>query len=341
MAGLKKRADGRYLKMVTDPRTKKRLCFYGSSEKEITRKILQFNQALEKGRLFEDVAVEWYDEAIPALELQSVKSYRPCYKAALEEFTGMYIKEIKPKEINSYLRKLALKGYSAKSVSQRRLVLNLIFRHAIIAGDIDINPCSAVITPKDLPKQARHSASESDEQIIKKSADIWIFPYIALMTGMRKGEILALQWKDIDFENNIISVTKSVCHNGDRPIIKTPKTEESTRYVPLLLPLREKLLGYHNKHPESFIVSDDGTSPLSNRRFITLSKKFKEATGTTCTAHELRHSFATVAIENDIPPKVVQEILGHKQLSTTMDIYADLRKKSIIAAADKLNKMVE
>lgn len=185
------------------------------------------------------------------------------------------------------------------------------------------------------------SASESDEQIIKKSADIWIFPYIALMTGMRKGEILALQWKDIDFENNIISVTKSVCHNGDRPIIKAPKTEESTRYVPLLLPLREKLLGYHNKHPESFIVSDDGTSPLSNRRFITLSKKFKEATGTTCTAHELRHSFATVAIENDIPPKVVQEILGHKQLSTTMDIYADLRKKSIIAAADKLNKMVE
>lgn len=342
MAKLKKREDGRYVKTVKDPRTGKRLFFYGSSEKEITRKILEYTKAAEIGRPFEKVAEDWYNDTIPGLAIQSAKSYKPCYKSALDEFSGVSIKEITPRDINVYLKKLASKGYSSKSVAQRRLVLNLIFNYAVtMTGDIEINPCASAIMPKDLPKSQRHAATESEEQIIKNSADVWIFPYIALMTGMRKGEILALQWKDIDFNANLISVTKSVCHDGDRPIIKEPKTEESIRYVPLLLPLKEKLLVLQNKKPEYYIVSDTGESPLTNRRFCTLSKKFKESTGTTCTAHQLRHSFATVAIENDISPKVVQEILGHKQLSTTMDIYTDIRKKSIIAAAEKLNKMVE
>lgn len=342
MSKLKKRDDGRFVKTVKDPRNGKRLFFYGTSEKEITQKILQYTKAAETGRPFEVVAEEWYNDTIPSLEIQSVKSYKPCYKSAVEEFSGVSIKNITPRNINVYLKKLAAKGYSLKSVAQRRLVLNLILTYAVtMTGDIDMNPCASAVMPKDLPKNQRHAASESDEKIIKNSADIWIFPYIALMTGMRKGEILALQWQDIDFENNLIFVSKSVCHDGDKPIIKKPKTEESIRYVPLLNPLKEKLLAISNKSPNNYIVSDTGESPLTNRRFTTLSKEFRERTGTSCTAHQLRHSFATVAIENEISPKIVQEILGHKQLSTTMDIYTDLRKKSIITATEKLNKMVE
>ncbi len=340
MTKMKKRDDGRYLKTVKDARTGKRLYFYGSSEREVQQKILQYTQKVETGRPFEEVAEEWYNENMPTLAIQSQKSYKPCYQSALEEFSGESIKQIKPKDINSYLRKLGKMGYSEKSVTQRRLVLNLIFKHAVISGDLEINPCASAMTPKGLPKNQRHAASEEDEQKVKDNADVWMLPFIALMTGMRRGEILALQWRDIDFKGNTIDVTKSVCYDNDKPIVKCPKTAKGIRLVPLLNPLKEKLLAIPDKNPDDFIISDDGKKPLTNRRYQTLSRNFRRVTGTKCTAHNLRHSFATVAIENNINPKVVQEILGHKQLSTTMDIYTDLRKKSITSAAEALNKII-
>jgi integrase len=158
------------------------------------------------------------------------------------------------------------------------------------------------------------------------------------MTGMRKGEILALQWKDIDFDEDVIHVTKSVGHQGDRPFIKEPKTEAGTRIVPLLADLKEFLLTFKKRRADHYIISDDGKTPLTNRRYLTLSKHFKEQTGVECTAHQLRHSFATIAFENDVDAKSIQEIIGHKQLSTTMDIYADFREQSVKKAAEKLNK---
>ena len=176
------------------------------------------------------------------------------------------------------------------------------------------------------------------EEFIKKSYDIWLFPYIAIMTGMRKGEILALQWKDIDFKNDIIKVYKSVYHDGDKPFIKEPKTEAGKRIVPLLKPLKDVLTNVKNKNDNDFIISIDGKNPLRKRRFITLYNKFKKETGIKCTAHQLRHSFATTAFECGVPVKSVQEILGHKQLSTTMDIYTDFRKQSFDDAKDKLNE---
>lgn len=338
MAKMKKRADGRYLKVVVDARTGKKIYFYGLTVHEVNQKILKYTETNEKGRLFKDVAEEWFEETAPTLAYQSLKSYKPALKLAIEEFGEYYIKEIKPKDINAYLRRLAKDGLSQKTINQKRLILNLILKHAVISNDIEVNPCTAAVMPKDSPKQQRHAASESDEKIIKESADIWLFPYFALMTGMRKGEILALQWKDVDFDNNLISVTKSVYHVGDRPEIKIPKTEESVRVVPLLNPLKQKLLGRIGRSEE--YIFGENNKPLTNRRFITLWKQYREKTGVKCTAHELRHSFATVAIENEISPKVVQEILGHKQLSTTMDIYTDIRRKSILSAMDKLNEIM-
>lgn len=64
---------------------------------------------------------------------------------------------------------------------------------------------------------------------------------------------------------------------------------------------------------------------------------YRTDTGVTCSAHQLRHSFATIAFECGLPPKTVQEILGHKQLSTTMDLYTDFRKRAFDEAAKLLN----
>lgn len=341
MSNLKTRKDGRLVKTITDPRTHKRIFFYGKTEAELNKKILMYSQKAETGRTFIEVSEEWWEEAEPHLAIQSARSYDLARRRADEEFQDISVTEISPKNIANFLKKLAKKGYSRKTISNQRLILNLIFNHAVMEDYININPCTSVNIPQGLPKGKRTAASKADEQIIRELHDEWIFPYIAIMTGMRKGEILALQWKDVDFENNLIHVTKSVAHDNNIPIVKAPKTERGNRIIPLLLPLKERLLEIEDRNPEHFIVSDDGTKPLSGTRFSTLSKQFKNRTGTSCTAHELRHSFATISFESGVPLKSVQEILGHKQLSTTMDIYTDFRMESLYAAADLLNKKVK
>lgn len=333
------RADGRLCKAIVDPRTHKRVYFYGKTEREINKKIMLYTQKAQIGRSFSEIADEWWEEAEPKLALQSVRSYKLAMSRAVTFFNDTPAKDIIAKDIQKYLNALATQGYSLKVVSNHRMVVNRILDYAIMEGDIDMNPCASVKTPTDLPKSTREAASRSDEQIIKDNSDLWLFPFFALMTGMRKGEILALTWKDIDFDRNYIHVTKSVAHDGDRPIVKTPKTEAGNRIVPLLLPLRNELIKHIGK-PDEYIISDDGKKPLTNRRFITLYDHYRKTTGITATAHQLRHSFATIAFEADLDPKSVQEILGHKQLSTTMDIYTQFREKKLSAAADLLNKSI-
>ena len=329
------------VKTITDPRTGKRKYFYGKTEREVTRKIFEYSAAAERGRTYKEVSGDWWEEAEEKLAIQSRRTYNQARKRAEAEFGDTPVKEILPRDINRFLKKVAAQGYAMRTVSNQKMVVNLVFQTAVLANDIIYNPCASVELPKDLPQKSRSAASSSDEEIIKHSADVWLFPFIAIMTGMRKGEILALQWKDIDFENDIINVTKSVCHDGDRPIIKSPKTEAGNRIVPLLAPLKAHFLSIKNRKQNGYIVSDSGEQPLTTSRYQTLMNHFQRDTGVTCSAHQLRHSFATIAFECGLPPKTVQEILGHKQLSTTMDLYTDFRKRAFDDAVKLLNSELD
>lgn len=341
MPKLKKRADGRYVRTLVDPRTGKRKSFYGASEREINRKILEYQAAQEQGRTFREIADEWWEQAEPELAVQSVSGYRVAYQRAVDFLGDSLIKEITTPQLVKYLEILGKQGLSQKTVGKARMVCNLIFKYAVLHGELEHNRCADIPLPKNLTKTTRKAASAHDEDIIRTlSEDEWLVPYIALLTGLRKGEILALQWKDVDFENNMISVTKSVAHDSNHAFIKAPKTSESVRKVPLLDALKQRLLSEPDREPEHFIISiTGGKAPLDEMQYQRAYARFKQRTGVTATAHELRHSFATVAIESGVQPKSVQQILGHRQLATTMDIYTDFRDKQLSDAAAILNQI--
>ena len=336
MSKLKRRSDGRYQKVIVDSRTGKKVFFYGKTEKELNQKILAYTGEQAKGALFSDVAKAWWEEAEPSLSYQSRQSYSVALKRAQEEFKNVSIIDIKPKDILYYINKLVNKGYAQKTISNHKMVVNRIFEYAVLNNYTEFNPCASVKLPKNLQKSKRSAASPEEEKIILKSADEWLFPFIALMTGARKGEILALQYKDIDFNANTIKISKSIYYEGNNPKLKPPKNGKN-RTVPLLDPLREKLLE-RKFNQKDFIISDEEGKPISKKAFRWRYAQFQKKTGVSCTAHQIRHSYATTAFECDISPKAVQEILGHKQLSTTMDIYTDFRKKAFDEAASKLNK---
>lgn len=335
---MKKRADGRYVKVITDPKTKKRVSFYGTTVREVNQKLLEYEVKQESGRTFAEVANEWWEEAEPELSVQTVSSYRACLNRSVAHLGDLPLKTIEPKDILTFFKRLALENFTQKTIANHRIVINQVFNRAVIEGDIQYNPCTSVKIPKAKKNTVRPPATSTDEEKILNSDHPWLFPLFALLTGLRKGEILALTWEDIDFENNVISVTKAVEHINNRPHIKPPKTESGNRYVPLLDKLKEKLLPIKGK-PKHYIFSQDGgKEPIHKQTYNVLYEKYSKAVGITCTAHQLRHSYATVAVEEDVNPKDLQNALGHADISTTMNVYAAARKRSVEKVAEKLNQ---
>jgi integrase len=334
---LSRRADGRYRKVITDKRTGKKVYFYGKTERELFDKILAYQQKEDEGRTFKEVADVWLQEKWEEISPTTIRAYRAGYKSVTGYFADTPIKEITSRDVMGYLRYLAAHRYAKKTVKNFKSILNGVFDIAVRDGDIKISPSQSVDIPRGLPETKRTSAGADVEKIIIDATNEWIMPFMALTTGLRKGELLALQWKDINFEENYIEVSKSLYYEGGAHI-KSTKTEAGIRTVPLLSILKERLLPLR-KGPDDYVLGEKPRTPLSNKRVITLSKHYEQNTGVKVELHKLRHSYATIAVRESVPPKILQTVLGHKSISTTMDIYTDVRRESISALGDILNKV--
>lgn len=329
---MKKRADGRYVKKVDGK------YFYGANEREVMKKILAYEGKKEKGATFAEVADEWWSEVYDTFANQTLRGYKPAYARAVEELGEWYLDDITPKDILAIFRRMVLSGFSRKTISNQRIIYNQIFDYAVVNSYIQYNPCASVKIPSNAKKgESIKPASESDEERILNSDHPWLFPLVALLTGLRKQEILALQWQDIDFDKNVIHITKAVEHIGKTPHIKDTKTENGVREVPLLDRLKDVLIK-HKGAQASYIFSDDGgKTPLSEHRYERLYRNYAAEVGISCSSRQIRHSYATVAVEEDVQPKDLQNALGHADISTTMNVYAAARKKSLEKVASKLN----
>lgn len=319
---MKKRKDGRYQKVVTIDGKKR--TFYGHTQAEITKKIREWQEKVDNGEKFSAVAEEWWEAHSPTLANNTIKPYLPAYRRAVQEFGGVYIKDITPNMINKYIISFA-KTYADKTVRTQLMVFNLIFRHGVTNGYIQYNPAVEVRVPKNLPKKKIEMPTEEEIEIVKNSYDktFGAFAYWIMYTGMRKGELLALTWEDVDEENREITVSKSIEHVNCNPYVKSPKTESGYRVIPILDKLHEKI--QYKKKGVVFPGASGGY--IKEYEYNRLWELYQKETGTSFSAHQLRHGFTTMLIENDTPIEVAQYILGHAQISTTMDIYAQLRNK--------------
>lgn len=301
--------------------------FYGHTKSEVLRKIREFREAEERGALLVDVADKWWAEHEPTISPNTVGSYKRPLARIKEYFAGRYIKEITTPDVALHLKSMIAKyDMAQKTASNHLTVLSRIFNYAIVNGYAQINPTRELEVPKKLKKTKRTGATSDDIKRIKDSADLdfGLFALFAMYTGLRKGEILALTWDDIDLDNRIIRVTKSLLWENNRPQIKPPKTEMGIRTVAIPDKLAE-----HIKPSKGIIFCDDDGNYITGSQYRDRYKAYQAASGVTCTAHQLRHTYATMLFELGIDVKDAQRLLGHAQSSTTQDIYTDIRENRV------------
>ena len=336
---MKKRKDGRYRKGITI--NGKIVYFYSSektakaAEKDIQKQIILYNTEKETGKTFQKVLEEWKEKKMNDLPITTWnKSYR-AYSDALNDYFHKPIKEVTAGDIDRLYRILADKGYSQKTVSMYKSVLNQIFSLALIKGYITSNFILSVPIPKGLSKQKRKMPEDNDLKIIKEHWEGFdLLPYFLLYSGLRISEAMALTDNDFDFDNKIIHVDKKIIHEGNKPLlIHETKTEAGTRDVILLDRLAEKI----PKFKGILFCNLDG-GYLTKKQLSNRWKAWQKKYNTTVTAHQLRHGFATMLFEAGIEAKDAQDLMGHADIKTTYDIYTDIRQKRREETKNKLNK---
>ncbi len=334
------RPSGLYEACRTDSRTGKLVHFYGRTIREVDEKIMNYREQSEKGRPFNVVAEEWWNEICDTVAPSTLKGYKSIYRVIVDEFGDEPIRGITPQQIRNYLKRLARTGLTTKTIKSYLQVIRQICEHGVTCDsyDLDYNPCARVTAPEGRSSTRRLAADPEVEKKIRDNPDVWLLPYLLLYTGLRRGEALALTWADIDLDNLVIHVTKSADYaDGKYAQIKKPKSAAGVRDVPILAPLRSVLLD--GGAPDEYIFSvDGGQSPMTETRFFRRWKKYCDELCITATPHQLRHSYATMLHERGVDLKIAQYWLGHSTAAMTQDVYTHVRDSRLKSAADELDE---
>ena len=337
---MKKRPDGRYLKVVTI--NGKRVYFYSTEDtekkaaKDIERQMIAFKEKKTDGNFFENVADEWFKSIDEKVSETTVHRYKSLVEHCKGAFSDMRMENIDTKMIEMFLSKLSHKGLSTKTIKSVFSVLSMIFRYNIINNSGINDPCRYLSLPKGKPSVAREALEAAEQKTVNESIDkpFGLFAYFLMYTGMRRGEAIAIKYSDIDFENKTICVQRSVVFADNTPIIKSPKTEAGKRKIVLLDCLAEKL---EHKNTDEYIFG----IPRGNSWYTRQWKKYQEATGLTVTPHQLRHTFATILYEANISDKDAQMLMGHSDITTTRNIYTHIRNSRMQQTTRQLNSFLD
>lgn len=329
------RPDGLYEKILVI--NGKRVAFRARSEREVMQKIALYQGQQEKGPSFSQMADEWWAYKEPRLSPNTINGYRVAMQRASDRFGDMPMKEITATQLRGWLDWLGSRGYARKTVANHLIVLSEVFAWACENHNLAANPAAMVHVPDGLAKTKRKMPTAREIEIIKANVDTpdGLFFYFLMYTGLRLGEALALQWKDLDPQKGTIHVWRSLYWPGkNKGEFKPPKTEAGNRDV-IYLDRLQAVLEPLREAPDYFVLGQE--EPMSKGQYSRLVHRFQKNAGVSCTPHQLRHAFATLCFEAGIPEKTAQGLLGHAQLSTTMDIYAELRDKKRMEAAAALN----
>lgn len=305
------------------------------------------------------VADRWWEGKSRELAPGSLKSYVPCVARAVDVFGGCRMNEITGGDVAGLLNDMKDAGFSAKVISNQHCILNMIFDYWCEEYGGELNVSRTVRNPRRGRRQRRTRPPEC--QRAKLDALVsdhggGLFLGFLLYTSCRRGEVLALQWRDVDLDAGQISITRSVTYMGNAPLVGPTKTEAGVRTNPVLDPFRPYLesAARHRHRGADYIFG--GAEPLTSSRFNTMWLDLLEPAGLTTvtdggswkgnrksqrralvTPHQLRHEYAYTLYRAGVPALAAKTLMGHSDIRVTENIYTELGQRDMDAAAALLN----
>jgi integrase len=312
-------------------------------------------------KTFAQVASQWIQFGISEKVRQSTANgYIDIYDRYIKPFLGhRSITEIDVNEIDSWLLHLKSIGLSASTRKKARQTCNTIFKFAIRKRLALQNPVLHSQVPANEPGyvtqvQEPLTLKESHSYLEHfRDTDLDLFIYLALFTGMRRGEIIGLNWSDIDLEALTLTINRTAKEttlkrsdgtSKTELVLNPPKTSHSKRTIPIHPPVLLAIKRQQNRQrkqklkagsawqdTDAVFASEFGTRMYPSNFYKRYVKLIRQSDLRYVRPHDLRHTVAVLGLDAEIPIEEISRLLGHSTLSVTMDIYG----KSVQSLVDR------
>lgn len=317
--------------------------------------------ALSKDMTFGEFLDNWIENTVKLnTKYNTYDIYKRLVDKHIKKEIGSYtIKQIDANILQQFINKMFKKGYSKSTLELTRNILFGSIKYAVeVCNFKSVNPVQFVKIPKYSTPAKKHNilTIEQFNKLIELNpigSKLYIPLQVSFHTGMRRGEVLALKWEDIDLENKIIHVKHTLINKKGIFELGTPKTESSIRDISIgdtltkilkahKIRQKENKLRYGKFYKDSDWVCTDehGNQTYDwniNNRLVTLRKKIDFD----FSFHDLRHTHTTMLIEAGANIKDVQARLGHSSMAITMDIYSHVTQKMKNETVDIFERIVK
>lgn len=320
---------------------------------------------------FKQVADEWLSQYAKDVKISSVRTREKAIHHSIERFNTKPIQTIKKHDYQRFVDDMSAQ-YSKNYVDSIVASTNMIFKYAYDMRLIKVLPSESIKRPKKKVSVEELEDIEIHKKFLEKD-ELFQFLEVAkyhhspqnsfevfttlAYTGMRAGELLALKWSDIDFENNTISITKTYYNpnnNKKHYQILTPKTESSIGKISVDPHVIQLLKDYKVNVQDTwknelyvdnnFVFTDVNGYPLVIKKLSTWIQAIMKKTDITnkhISTHSFRHTHCALLIEAGVHIKEIQERLRHKDINTTMNIYAKITNSYKKDASQKFSQLME
>ena len=312
-------------------------------------------QGLNENMRFKDL-VDIYMREYAKNELKEVTSYN--YRRDLEIHMLPVFGNKKIKDITTPALTAFFTGMDKSSETTRKLktVMSSVFTYGVNQGYIKTNPCYGALYKKDpsKAKKVKYLDKAQCQKLMSATSEYSTFNTIIqflLFTGLRIGECLALRWSDISFVDNTISINHTLSFADDKWFLSVPKTQTSFRTIKLSTYSKELLLRHKREqdklketvgdawvHPDIVFTSAIGNYYCRSFTNKQLKKILVDNDLPALSVHALRHSNASLMINNGFDVKAISEHLGHCNTAITSDIYTHIFKEYKAKMAESIEK---
>jgi integrase len=239
-------------------------------------------------------------------------------------------------DVQDLADRLQAEGLDPSTIRNTLMPVRAIFRRAVSRGEVAVNPTSGLELPAVRGRRDRVAPPHEARQLIAAAPAhdraIWA---TALYAGLRRGELLALAWADVELDERRIHVARS--WDPKEGVVVAPKSAAGVRSVPLLAELRTHLVAHRLRsgRGDGLVFGADGATPFKYTSVVRRAQRaWRDAGLTEIGLHECRHTFAALLIAAGVNPKAVSTFMGHASISITLDRYGHLFPGSQDEAAE-------